>query len=179
VAATRIVTLCTGNAARSVMLGYMLNTLAHANAADWEVRTAGTHAVEGQAMSPRTLEALEKLEELGEHHFRSHRSHQLTSEDAEWADVIIAVESDHVNYVRTHHPNAASRTVQLRSFCLLAPLDADVASQVADVASSEPEPGLDIADPAGGDQSTYDLCAVELWDLAQVFAALTLSDVEL
>lgn len=177
--AIRIVTLCTGNAARSVMLGYMLNTLAHANGADWEIRTAGTHAVEGQAMSQRTLEALEKLEELGEHHFRSHRSHQLTSEDAEWADVIIAVESDHVNYVRANFASAAERTVQLRSFCLLAPLDGDVASQVAEVATGEPEPGLDVADPAGGDQGTYDRCAVELWDLAQVFAALTLSSDDL
>ncbi len=175
----RIVTLCTGNAARSVMLGYMLTTLAEANGADWGVRTAGTHAVEGQAMSPRTLEALEKLEELGEHHFRAHRSHQLSNDDVAWADVILAVESDHVNYVRRVHPEAASKTVQLRSFCLLAPLDGELVNQVATVAASDSEPGLDVADPAGGDQAQYDACAVELWDLAQVYAALTLNAVDL
>ena len=176
---TRIVTLCTGNAARSVMLGYMLTTLAEANGVDWGVRTAGTHAVEGQAMSPRTLEALEKLEELGEHHFRAHRSHQLTNDDVAWADVIVAVEADHVNYVRRVHPDAHAKTVQLRSFCLLAPLDGGLLVQVADVAASDPEPGLDVNDPAGGDQAQYDACAVELWDLAQVFAALTCDTVDL
>ncbi len=161
------------------MLGYMLTTLAEANGADWGVRTAGTHAVEGQAMSQRTLEALEKLEELGEHHFRAHRSHQLSDDDVEWADVIIAVEADHVAYVRARHPLGADKTIQLRSFCLLAPLEGDLDEQVADVARQDPEPGLDVSDPAGGDQSDYDACAVELWELAQVFAALTLNSDEL
>jgi protein-tyrosine-phosphatase len=161
------------------MLGYMLMTLAEANGADWGVRTAGTHAVEGQAMSPRTLEALEKLEELGEHHFRAHRSHQLTNDDVAWADVIIAVEADHVAYVRARHPEGAAKTVQLRSFCMLAPLDGDLREQVAEVAHQDPESGLDVGDPAGGDQGDYDACAVELWELAQVFAALTLNADEL
>jgi hypothetical protein len=33
-------------------------------------------------------------------------------------------------------------------------------------------PLFDVADPAGGDQATYDACALQLWDLSQVFALL-------
>ena len=64
----RIVTLCTGNVARSVMLGYMLTTLAYTNEADWKLRSAGTHVIEGSAMSSRTRDALWSIDELGDHH---------------------------------------------------------------------------------------------------------------
>ncbi len=168
----RIVTLCTGNAARSVMLGYMLTTLAEANGFDWGIRTAGTHAVEGQAMSPRTLSALMSIDELGEHHYTGHRSHQITRDDVEWADVILAVEVDHVNFVRTAFPDASDKVVHLRTFCLRAPLDGDPREKIALVAAEDPDAALDIPDPAGGDQPTYDACARDVWDLAQVFATL-------
>ena len=65
-ASLNILTLCTGNVARSVMLGYMLTTLAESTGQDWNVRTAGTHVAEGSAMSGRTREALKKVEELGD-----------------------------------------------------------------------------------------------------------------
>jgi len=171
-----IVTLCTGNAARSVMLGYMLQTLSDVNGVSWGVRTAGTHAIEGQAMSPRTLASLEKVDDLGEHHYTAHRSHQITRDDVLWADVIIAVEADHVSYMATHFPEAHGKVVQLRTFCLRAPLDGPPAEQVAAVASHGALAELDVPDPAGGDQETYDACARELWDLAQVFATLIMGD---
>ncbi len=171
-----IVTLCTGNAARSVMLGYMLETLSEVNGASWSVRTAGTHAIEGQAMSPRTLASLEKVEELGDHHYTAHRSHQITLDDVLWADVILAVEADHVSYMATQYPEARDKVVQLRTFCLRAPLDGPAADQVAAVALNGALAELDVPDPAGGDQDTYDACARELWDLAQVFATLVLGD---
>src|ERR1039458_8278867 len=95
-----IVTLCTGNVARSVMLGYMLTTIAHSSGEAWHVRTAGTHVTEGSAMSARTRDALVKIEELGDHRYGAHRSHQLSEADAEWADVIICAELDNVNLDR-------------------------------------------------------------------------------
>ncbi len=61
--AIKILTLCTGNAARSVMLGYMLVTLGE-RAASWSVRTAGTLVSEGHAMSARTRDALLDIPEL-------------------------------------------------------------------------------------------------------------------
>jgi len=47
------------------MLGYMLTTLAYTNEVDWKLRSAGTHVIEGSAMSSRTRDALWSIDELG------------------------------------------------------------------------------------------------------------------
>jgi protein-tyrosine-phosphatase len=168
----KIVTLCTGNVSRSVMLGYMLSTLADASGLDWNVRTAGTHVIEGSSMSGRTRDALLSIEDLGEHHFGGHRSHQLDAHDVEWADVILTSEADHVNYVRRHFPDDSDKAVQLARFVRDAPLDENFELQVAAVALLGPSSEFDIADPAGGDELVYKECAELLWDLSQVFATI-------
>src|ERR1019366_10276516 len=118
-----IVTLCSGNVARSVMLGYMLTTLAQTNGEEWHVRTAGTHVTEGAAMSARTRDALLKIEELGDHRYGAHRSHQLDQADTEWADVILGAEADNVKFVRANFATNADKAVQLAQFVRFAPLD--------------------------------------------------------
>ena len=170
--ALKIVTLCTGNVARSVMLGYMLETLNESSGANWLVRSAGTHVVEGLAMSGRTRDALQRLDELGAHHYNAHRSHQLSAEDVAWADVILASEADHVRYVRSNFPEHAGKAVQLYQFVRHALLDAPFDEQLASSASLEPDVDLDVADPAGGDQAVYDACAQQLWALSQAFCVL-------
>jgi protein-tyrosine-phosphatase len=167
-----IVTLCTGNVARSVMLGFMLSTLAEANGADWTIRTAGTHVIEGSAISSRTKDALMKLDDLGAHHFSGHRSHQLTDEDVRWCDVLLACEAANVHFVRTHHGEGAPKAVIFQQFLREAPLDTDLDEQVRYVAALEPLAYFDVEDPAGKDQAAYDACAATLWDMAQVFATL-------
>jgi protein-tyrosine-phosphatase len=168
----KIVTLCTGNVARSVMLGYMLTSLAEANGEQWRIRTAGTLVIEGSAMSSRTRDALLGIDELGEHQLSAHRSHQLDELDVAWADVILASEAGHVNYVRANFPAQASKAVQLHQFVRHAPLEGPFEAQLASAASLDPSPEFDVADPAGGDQAAYDACAQQLWELAQVFALL-------
>ena len=175
----KIVTLCTGNVARSVMLGYMLTTIAEANGADWQVRTAGTHVIEGSSMSIRTRDALRSIEELDAHHYASHRSHQLSEADVRWSDVVLASEADHVRFARRHFDDATPKTVQLAQFVRHAPLDASFDVQLATTAVMEPSTQFDVVDPAGGDQVVYDACALQLWELSQVFALLvTGSDVD-
>jgi protein-tyrosine phosphatase len=169
-------TLCTGNVARSVMLGYMLTTVAEATGEDWSVRSAGTHTVEGSSMSKRTRDALLGIDELGSHHYNAHRSHQIGAEDAAWADVILAAESDHVHFVRRHFADAAGRAVQLHQFVRFSPLDGPIEEKLAAVAALTPDPRWDVTDPAGGDQSVYDECAEQLWGLAQAFATLVDGD---
>jgi protein-tyrosine-phosphatase len=168
----RIVTLCTGNVARSVMLGYMLTTIADANGSPWQVRTAGTHVLEGSSMSARTREALLKVDELGAHHFAGHRSHQLDERDLDVADLVLASEADHVNYVRRHFPEHSMKAVALAQFVRFAPLDASFEVQLAQVAAMDPSRQFDVEDPAGGDQAVYDACALELWELSQAFATI-------
>jgi protein-tyrosine-phosphatase len=171
-----IVTLCTGNASRSVMLGFMLETLSSSRSITWDIRTAGTHAVEGQAMSQRTLEALQRIEELRDHHFARHRSHQITAEDVAFADVILTSEADHVAFCHARFPASRGRAVQVASFCRWAPLDESLSTQLDVVVAHGENDELDVADPAGGDQVTYDRCADDLWDLAQVFATIVSDD---
>ena len=164
-----VVTLCTGNVARSVMLGYMLSTLTESAGVHWSIRTAGTYVTEGSAMSSRTRDALTKIEGLGDHRYGSHRSHQLDASDCEWADLILAAESDNVFFVRTNFPQFADKAVQLAQFVRFAPLDGDIAPMLRVVLQHEPSKEFNVSDPAGGDQAIYDECARQLWDLARAF----------
>jgi protein-tyrosine-phosphatase len=167
-----IVTLCTGNVARSVMLGYMLSALAETSGEQWSIRTAGTFVTEGSAMSSRTKDALLGITELGERRYGAHRSHQINEDDVEWAHVILASEADHVRYVRAKFDDASSKTVQFVQFVRRAPIEAPFAAQLAAVAHLDPSSLFNVVDPAGGDQAVYDACAAHLWDLAKAFALL-------
>jgi protein-tyrosine-phosphatase len=174
-----IVTLCTGNVARSVMLGYMLTTLAEVNGEDWQIRTAGTHVVEGSAMSSRTRDALMAIEELRGHHFNQHRSHQLSELDVQWADVILASEVANVNFVRAYFATNAVKCVQLEMFVWRASHHGSVIDKLTPFAGHDPSPSFDVVDPAGGDQAVYQQCAQQLWTLAQGFALLARTNDEL
>jgi sulfate adenylyltransferase len=173
-----IVTLCTGNVARSVMLGYMLTTINETAAKEWQIRTAGTHVTEGLAMSSRTRDALLTITELGDHRYGAHRSHQLTEADVEWADVILCAEQDNVNYVRATFATEADKAVQLGQFVRFASLDGGIETQLRSSRSHESSADFNVADPAGGDQAAYDECARHLWELAQAFALLVGDDVD-
>ncbi len=167
----RILAVCTGNVARSAMLGFMLASLSRDRGLGWSVRSAGTHTVEGSTMSSRTRDALVSIEALGEHRFGAHRSHQVTVADVDWSDAVLCAEADHVRFLRSLAPHDASRVVQVRQFVRAAPRGATLADQLAAVAALEPDAALDVEDPAGHEQSTYDEVARDLWGLANDFAA--------
>ena len=170
-----VLLLCTGNAARSVMAGYMVSRRAQDRALALGVRTAGTHVVEGQPMSMRTRAGLAAVSELGDVPAGSHRSHQLTTEDLEWADLVVVMEADHVRFVRRQHPDAAPRTATLRRLCRDLPpgpeaLDRRVAG--LGLATVELEDWEDVVDPAGGEVPDYVACAEELWRLCDELVSL-------
>ena len=160
------------------MLGYMLTALAKANGYDWQIRSAGTHVVEGSAMSSRTRDALLSLDDLGELAVGTHRSHQLSSEDVDWANVILASEANQVYFVRTNFSDGTPKTVSLHQFLREAPLDVPFSAQLQLVAALQPSMFFDVEDPAGGDQATYDSCAAQLWEMAQVFTTIVGDDPE-
>lgn len=166
---TGLLFVCTGNVARSVMARCMVEWLADASGVALHVGTAGTHAVEGQPAGARTQAALWTIPVLDGVPVGRHRSHQLDAAVVARSALVITMEAAHVRYVRRHHPEAAARTATLRHLCRALP--------------EGPSPGLgarvyglalagapvtdedDVADPAGGDASTYAACAAELWDL--------------
>jgi protein-tyrosine phosphatase len=168
-----ILTLCTGNAARSVMAGFMFEYLAELGGRPVHIVTAGTHTVDGQPMSIRTRAALVAIPPLADVPVSRHRSHQLEPADLESVDVVVAMEADHVRYVRRRHPEAAGRTATIRRLVrdLAAgpePLAERLARlELATVALSDDE---DVVDPAGGDEATYRACADQLWSLTQELA---------
>ena len=64
---TELLVLCTGNAARSVMAGFMFDVLGDRRPGEpLHVVTAGTHTIDGQPMGLRTRTALSRLPELAE-----------------------------------------------------------------------------------------------------------------
>lgn len=160
------------------MLGHVLAVLGERYGEQWSIRTAGTLATEGMALSPRTRNALLAVRELGEGQIGSHRSHQITGDDVSWADIILASEADHVRYVRAQFEGAHAKTVQLVQFVRRAPIEVPFAEQLAAVAELPPSSLFNIADPAGGDEAIYNACASQLWEMAKAFALLVGADTQ-
>ncbi|HVT42598.1 MAG TPA: hypothetical protein VHD39_06395 [Acidimicrobiales bacterium] len=166
---TDLLVLCTGNAARSVMAGFMLERLRDGRTAD-ELRivTAGTHTIDGQPMGMRTRAAMTRIPELADTDFHRHRSRQVHGIDLVHADLVVVMEADHVRFVRRRFPDAAAKTATIRRLCRdLAPPPAALAERVralglADVEVDDEE---DVLDPAGADADVYAACADELWEL--------------
>ncbi len=156
--------VCTGNAARSVMARRMFAELA----TGYRATSAGTLVLEGHPMSSRTRSALR------DHGLTDpdHRSRQFGAEEAA-ADLVVAMEPDHVAWVRRHHPEAADRTATLPRLVRDLPAAGTLAESVAvlGLATVEVEPWEEVVDPASGDQAVFDDCAVELHGLVEALAA--------
>ena len=155
--APHVVFLCTGNAARSVMAGVMLE----ASGAEVRVTTAGTHVIEHQPMSIRTRLALGAVGlEVPDH-----RSRQLTDSHIDDADIVVAMAAEHVHFVRRRHPAGAAHTATIRYLAQHLPggpepLDRRVAAMGLE--RVDPDSQGDVTDPAGGDEEDYVACARQL-----------------
>jgi protein-tyrosine-phosphatase len=172
---TDLLVLCTGNAARSVMAGFMLEALTDGRPDPLHIVTAGTHSIDGQPMGLRTRTALSRIPELSGADFRRHRSRQVQGVDLVHAQLVVVMEADHVRFVRRRFPDAASKTATLRRLCAdLLPGPPELSARIgalslADVELSDDE---DVMDPAGHEDDVYAACVDELWDLCRTLVKL-------
>jgi protein-tyrosine-phosphatase len=163
-----LLVLCTGNAARSVMAGFMLDALWDGRAEPPQVVTAGTHVIDGQPMGLRTRTALLRIPELAGSDFRRHRSRQVHGVDLVRAELVVVMEADHVRFVRRRFPDAAAKTATIRRLCQdLSPSPFGLGERVAALGLAEVEVSddEDVLDPAGHEGDFYAACADQLWHL--------------
>jgi protein-tyrosine-phosphatase len=166
---TDVLVLCTGNAARSVMAGFMLDQLSAGRSGEpLVVVTAGTHTIDGQPMGMRTRTALSRIAELDGVDFRRHRSRQVHGPDLAKAELVVVMEADHVRFVRRQFAEAAPKTATIRRLCdVLAPGPPALSERVAalELAELDLSDDEDVMDPAGHDADVYAACVDELWAL--------------
>lgn len=158
--ADRILFLCTGNAARSVMAGAALA----ARLPGVMVETAGTLSIGGQPMSFRTRAALAAvgLEPP------DHRSRQASVADLEAATVVIGLAPEHVRWVRREHPPASARTATLKRLCRDLRRDGRPLGERVDdmgLAGVDLEDWEEVIDPGGGETDEFAACAREVVEL--------------
>jgi protein-tyrosine phosphatase len=152
-----VVTLCTGNAARSVMAGAILRE----HVPGLKVTTSGTHVIEGMPMSWRTRDAITSLGLP----VPNHRSRQATAHELDTADLVIALAREHVMWMRRTHAAAAPRTATLNRLARdLEEGPAPLWERLAAMRLHEVmlEPWEDVQDPAGGDLDVFLECAQEI-----------------
>lgn len=143
-----ILFVCAGNTCRSPMAEALLDCAIEASDhlyGKYRVDSAGTFAVKGSPAAPNAIEA---MREMGLN-IEKHRTKQVDEELAEWADIILALDTSIYDQLEAMFPKAEEKLHTLVGF--------------ANYEDGYPGTrGYDIEDPFGEDEETYRECAEEI-----------------
>ncbi len=140
----QILFVCSGNSCRSPLAEGLLRLKLPSRLQDEvEVKSAGTLGIEG---SPAARYSVELVQEMGGD-ISSHRSQSLTEELMRETDLVLAMASEHVDYLHEEFPQYRENVFLLKRF-----------GRAAGEANTD-DSDDDIFDPVGLSKETYRLCA--------------------
>jgi len=132
----RILLVCTGNTCRSAMAeGLLRKMLVAEGIGHIRVRSAGTHAMEGESAAPWSQEVSMAESDVD---LSGHRARRLTTDLLREADLILTMTLSHARHIERMGKRFARKTYLLTSF----------------PRSSQRDPE-DIEDPLGGSRRVY------------------------
>lgn len=109
----RVLVVCSGNICRSPMAAeYLRHRAARSGLEHLVVDSAGTLGIEG---APASDEAIRTLRECGLD-LSGHRSKGLTAASLRSADLVLAMASDHLDYLAAAYPGVGGARRLLRAF---------------------------------------------------------------
>lgn len=163
----RILLVCTGNVCRSPFAHLLLQQRLTQAGVAASVTSAGTRALVGAPMDPRTADGLAArgvaLAAPGQNSFRAS---DLTAEQVAAADLVLTATVEHRDRALRLAPRALKRCFTLREFAQVAPrvAAATVADLVAGTARARgaAHGPLDIADPVDADPTAYNAVLAEI-----------------
>lgn len=108
----RLLFVCTANICRSPMAEELARLYAEERRWNVEVRSAGTHAIEGNPAAPNAIKA---IKDVGGD-LSGHRSQPMSLELVEWADRILVMEMRHAATIRDLYPESDEKVQLLGTF---------------------------------------------------------------
>lgn len=135
--------VCSGNTCRSPMAKYVTKSRLTERGLPWTVDSAGLYASLGNPMTPQATNALIRNHIV----IDTHASKSVTDNLIAQADIILVMTSAHREDLLTRYPEAAGKVRQLSEFSR---------------GASPAEGRVDIVDPFGGSDETYEMCCAQL-----------------
>ncbi len=151
----KILFICTGNTCRSLMAEYLLKKMAKDNGLEIEVRSAGISAWVDSQIPALTLVVLKK-EGISPD---SHVVTPITTTIIEWADLVLTMETPHLNRVIDLVPEAREKVFLLTEYAE-AQEHKVTEAETARFAAFGNKRGL--PDPFGGSREAYETCLAQI-----------------
>jgi protein-tyrosine-phosphatase len=139
-----ILFVCTGNTCRSPMAEALFKNMIKDG--EFEVRSAGLAAIDGQPASQHVTEVLKKRDIA-----HTHSAKMLDQELIQWADLILTMTFAHKMGILNSYKESHGKVFTLKEYVT-----------EEDELESEEMLNWDIADPFGGDYELYQACADEI-----------------